>query len=428
MKELFDFDYLGKDLTGNAEIQSAVDRGLAFMKLEKWDKALQVFDNLIDMHPESPCGWFGKARLVTNSYTVYDLTTSGGRSLVAEAASNLEAAVKVVEEERKEDYLRLQATFSDYMKKYLTECYISSFSSFTDVCESVEKLYSNMDMRMFMICDAFSKASANGEGGFKEDSIYAIPPEIIVEAGNDYPSLKFAALHIIIINEAMKPYFEAQRKQANAKAIQEVQFDKKRSWNARNGFGNSLDSGDISDVQRHYPVHELSYYYKYSVGEKLSLAKFIKDNSVFENAPLCDERMQEVFRIYFRLFKIFQIPIGDLKEAGVPDKYYQEIEGELQQIEKAELEEKRQRELRLEKEKAERAAIQEKEKEDEAARKARKIKSTVFLCIAIFLGYCSLSLIPALYTGNPLGIVGIVTLILCIVFFVLFIKNKKAQK
>lgn len=330
MNKLFDLDYLCKDLTGNAEIQSAVDRGLAFMKLEKWDKALQVFDELIDLHPESPCGWFGKARLATNNYTVYDLTSEGGRTLVAEAATNLEAAIKLVEDERKDEYLRLQATFSDYMKKYLVDCYVNSFSAFVDVCENVATLFSDMNHRMFMTCDAFSKASANEEGGFREDSIYSIPTEIIIETGNDYPSIRFAAVHIIIMNEVMKFYFEAQNKQAHAKRVQEARFEQRKSWNSRQGFGYALDSNEIKELSALCPVYELSHYYSYDLDSKWSLAKLIKDNTIFKDAPLNDEKVQLVFRAYFKLFKAFNIPVGDLKGAGVPDKYYDEIEADLQ--------------------------------------------------------------------------------------------------
>lgn len=383
MKELFDLDYLGKDMTGNAEIQSAVDRGIAFMKLEKWDKALQVFEELIDMHPESPCGWFGKARLATNDYTIFTLTTEGGRTLVAQTSECLEAAVKLIDAERKDEYLKLQATYSDRLKKDLVSSYINSFSGFVDACENVEKMFRNPDHRMFMICESFSKAVAGNDGDFDENTIYKIPVEIITETGKDYPSLNFAALHIIIMNEVMKPYFEAQNKQAHAKRVQEARFDQRRRFNQNQGFGYSLDRDEIEKLSKECPVYELSHYYKYSVDSEWSLAKLIKDNSVFEDVPLCDEKVKEVFEIYFRFFRILELPLGNLKACGIPDEYYQEIESVVEQ------EEKRKKELEIQKqqEAQEQKKKEEKEREEAAARaktlEGKKRKAFIWLLLLI---------------------------------------------
>ena len=57
----YDLDYLVKDLSGNPEIMTLLERGLSFMKLEKFEKAFEIFDELIDKYPGSPCGWFAKA-------------------------------------------------------------------------------------------------------------------------------------------------------------------------------------------------------------------------------------------------------------------------------------------------------------------------------------------------------------------------------
>ncbi len=383
MKELFDLDYLGKDLTGNAEIQTAVDRGLAFMKLEKWDKALQVFDDLIDLHPESPCGWFGKARLATNDYTVFGLASPDGRRLTAEASTNLEAAIKLIDEERKSEYQRLLATYSEYLKKDLVESYVASFGAFVNTCNSISVGINNVNSRVYMICNAFSSAAAGEDGDFDENTIYAIPPEIITEAGNDYPSIAFAALHILLMNDIMKPYFAAQEKQAHARRVQEARFDQRKRWNQNQGFGYALDRDEVEKLSKECPVYDLSHYFKYTIDANWSLAKLIKDNNVFENASLNDDKVKDVFNSYFKFLKLINLPIGDLKNAGVPNEYYEQIEDELKKIE----EEKKEQQEKEAQAEQERRVQQQKAREEAIVKKAEyNSKKWKYVIICLLLG------------------------------------------
>lgn len=435
MKELFDLDYLGKDLTGNAEIQSAVDRGLAFMKLEKWDKALQVFDELIDMHPESPCGWFGKARLVSKDFTLLGLSREDSRSLISTSAENLETALKVVDSERKNEYLKVQTKYSDNLKKDLVSVYIDGFKSFVEGMENLAETAKNnlpagCEEQSFIectLCELWEKILSNKTG-----TIYDIPDEILDETAKDYYSLKLAMIHHnTVMVRFCAAYYKAFTKRNTYFLSERGSNDVAYKFMADGGTIDQFQTPEqIKKVRDKYlPVYK--YYTPVNYND-YTLAALLKMKTYSVENDNTDERVHEVFLLLFRLFKLLKMPLGDLKTANIPEKYYKEIENDLNYAIEQEKAEKGKRtkeeQEQKEKEKAERAAIQEKEKEDEAARKARKIKSTVFLCIAIFLGYCSLSLIPALYTGNPLGIVGIVTLVLCIVFFVLFIKNKKASK
>ncbi|MBR3767498.1 MAG: TM2 domain-containing protein [Clostridia bacterium] len=377
MKELFDLDYLGKDLSGNAEIQSAVDRGLAFMKLEKWEKALQVFEELIDLHPESPCGWFGKSRVVSNDYTIFGLSTQDGRMITAQVSENLDAAAKIIDESRKEDYQKFQAVYAEYLKKDLVESYVASFKKVVDTYNAAAGFIANRNHRLYMVSDIFNMVLSDNDGEVYNNSIYGIPEEIISEVGKDYPSLKFAALHEVLLREAMKPYYEAQNKQAHAKRVQEARFEQRKGWNQRQGFGYSLDRDEVEKLSKECPVYELSHYYKYSFDPSWSLAKLIKNNSVFTDAPMCDENVKDVFKAYFKFFSVLDLPIGDLKDAGVPDKYYQEIEEELQKIEEEQKEQKA-------KEEHEKHIQQEKERE-QAAAKAAEYKSRKWMLVIVCL-------------------------------------------
>lgn len=390
MNKQFDLDYLGKDLTGNAEIQTAVDRGLAFMKLEKWEKALQVFDDLIDLHPESPCGWFGKARLASQNFTFFGLAMAEARPIIATAAENLEAAIKVVEAERKDEYIRLQATYSDNLKKNLVNVYVEKFNGFVDSLQKTAELVkyavpqdcTQQDYVIYTICKAFDEVF-----NMEEDTIYKIPVEIISEVGNEYPSIIFASLHIVLMNEVMKPYYDAQRKRNVAVQKREARAEMRRDWNFRQGWGRSLDKSDIKMLDQYFPVYDLSHYFKFAIGDGWSLAKLIKDNSVFSDTAKWDDKVQEVFRAYLKLLKIINmptlyIPIGDLQSAGVPHIYLQEIENDIQTGE-----EKRQEEVKVVSEQMKEKETKAKEQAAaaEAERKSTKWK-LVIVCL-LFGGF-----------------------------------------
>lgn len=382
MNKPFDLDYLGKDLTGNAEIQAAVDRGLAFMKLEKWEKSLQAFDDLIDLHPESPCGWFGKARLSSLNFTFFGLGIEERRPIIASAADNLEAAIKIVDDERKSEYLRLQATYSEGLKNELVNTYIEKFGGLVDSLQKAADLAklahpndcSQSDYMMYVVCEAFNEILTS-----EDETIYNIPVEILKETGNEYPSLLLAGLHIILVNDIMKSYYEAERSRNKVIETREYRYEIRKKWLIKQGF--NFDSSDKAEIDQKIPLYHLPHYFKYSVSGGVSFAKLLKENPVFPDAAKWDEKVKEVFGIYFKFLKLVRIPIGDLSDAGIPSIYLKEIEGELQK--QAEAEKVRQEEQR--KEEHERYVQQEKQKEIAAAQKAEQKSKKWKLVIVCFL-------------------------------------------
>ncbi len=428
MKELFDLDYLGKDLTGNAEIQTSVDRVLAFMKLEKWDKALDICEELIDLHPESPCGWFGKARLVSKEFTLLGLHRDDCRTLISTAAESLDTAIKVVEEERKEEYRSVQAKYSDRLKTDLVSVYIKNLSTLVDNMENLaETAKKNLPVdcqeQVFVactLCELWEKILANKSG-----TIYDMPYEILEETANDYLSLKLAMIYRDVLSRFCMPYYKAY-------TDRNTYFMSDRGSNeVASKF--AYDGGTIDEFStpeqikkvrdKYLPVYK---YYKPVKFDDYTLASFIKSKISSNEDEKIDENIQEVFRILFRLFNVLNMPFGDLKTTGIPDRYYKEIEADLEKIIEQERTEKEKRK-KEEQEKRE----QEKAREEAAVPQAQtaerpaKIKNIVLIVIVALTGYYAFQLLVS--GAFIFGIVALVIFLIALVFFIVQ-KKKTGQK
>ncbi len=377
MKETFDFDYLGKDLSGNAEIQSAVDRGIAFMKLEKWEKSLQVFDDLIDLHPESPCGWFGKARLVSKEFTLYGLESEEYRTLIAAAAESLDTAIKVVDTARKEDYIRLQATYSDYLKKNLINAYIHKMDGFIDsmynLAETARKnMPSGVSVQNYV---AFVLGNTWEEEIMKnkENTIYDIPEEILDETASEYVSLRLALLHKSVMEKFSFPALCAVSDRnlyfltGGGSTVVAEKF--------LNDGGKANELKTTEQITRARDKYLPAYkYFKPEKKVAFTLASIIKDKQIFDESAKFDPEVKRVFISLFKLLKLLNASVGDLKDAGVPDSYLNEISAELQKEAEAEKERK---EIQIKNEQAARKQKEkaEQEKRAQAAANARALKA-----------------------------------------------------
>ncbi len=383
MKEMFDLDYLSKDLTGNSEIQSAIDRCLAFMKLEKWEKALQIINDLTDMHPESPAAWFARARLTSNDFTVYGLISADERRIVNEASDSINAAVIFADADRKDEYTRLQATFADRMRKQFVDSYVALFESTFSVYRSFTLGLSTIEKRLCVLCDTFKHAAMDSDGEYKDGTMYGVPSELIAEIGKDYPSVNFAAAHINIINDAAKGYQSAIARQERAQAVQEARFEQRRNWNQRQGFGHSIDSKEREELSKLCPVHPITHYYENTLRSDLTLAKLIKENSIFSESEVFDEKVKDVFKIYLEFCNLLNIPVGDMSSVGMPEPYYKEIMSVLNEIAEKEREQKQ---LKAIAEHEEEVKREEERKEAAAIRAAHNSKRIKLLFVCLFFG------------------------------------------
>lgn len=322
----FDLEYLGKDLTGNEELSSLLDRGLAFMKLEKQEKALQIFDEIIDKYPASPCGWFAKARLSSIDFTYTDLFSDEARYIVSITSDCLETAKKVVDEERKADYELLTATYSDKLKRALVECYAVGFNAAVDGLIDIARQadaetphnVTKKACRLSWISEAMATVLY---GETETETIYSIPEELIEEAGNDYCALRFATIHVKLFEEFLVPLSEAFDKQEYDQKRRDARAEMRSNWNIKQGWGSNLSASDIQMLDREFPVFDISYYYKCETDvSKYALDKLIKKYAPFTKENTKTFCLESVLEGYEKLYKLLELPLGDLSSLDLPEE------------------------------------------------------------------------------------------------------------
>lgn len=394
MYKQFDLDYLGRDLSGNEEIASMLDRGLAFMKLEKYEKSLEIFDEIIDKYPASPCGWFAKARLASQDFDFCDLTSEESRHIIAVASDSLETAKKVVEDERKEDYELLTATYSDKMKRALVKDYVDTFdrevNSLIDIAETAKKnVPAGIGTNNFVFA-VISEAIRNAMYVDNDNSIYSLPEELVEETGSEYCALSFAAMHVNIFEEFLVPYANAFTAQEYDQQRRDARAQMRSNWNIKQGWGSELSSSDIAMLDREFPVYDISYYYKRDTNkEKYSLAKFIREYEPFTRENEKTYYLENILNTYEKLYKLLEFPLGDLSSVNLPEKikdYAQQIssksEIEIQEKSAAAVNEitgKEQKQIEI---------IQKKANE-----KSKKNKKIIIACIVGLIAYYVIQLL-----------------------------------
>lgn len=323
MYEHFDLDDLGRDLTGNSEISSMLERGLAFMRIEKYEKALEVFDELIDKYPSSPCGWFAKARLASQDFEFCDITSEAARNIVAVASDSLETAKKVVDSERSADYELLTKTYSDKIKRALIKDYSDTFDREVDqliniAAEAERNTPSAVSTANFRLA-VISEAIRNAMYVDNENSIYTLPEEIVEEIGSEYCALSFAAMHICLFEEFLVPYANAFSAQDYDQQRRDARAQMRSNWNVKQGWGSELSRSDIAMLDREYPVYDISYYYKRDTDkEKYSLEGFIRDCSPFTAENTKTYYLENVLKTYEKLYSLLEFPLGNLTAVRLP--------------------------------------------------------------------------------------------------------------
>lgn len=294
-----DFVLLGSDLSGNAEIAVLLQKGEACLKNREWEDALCIFEKLSEEHPYSRCGYFGKARAMSEDFTRVDiLNKSSTAEILNEIIVNIKNCKSLCEEFSEKydlltfDYMSgITTCFSEtYINK--VEYVIESFEEVGRVCtESVPEGCSLERYIFASIGELFDELISN-----PEDTFYELDEDLIEEMSVTVPSLRLAAMHKNVIELFMKHYYSAVQKQNQAEKVNDV-------WYYDNFVMSSTDTLSMVLRTQMTPIHKYAPY---------------------------DPSFKRVMSLLLRLAEILDMPVGSLNEIGLPEVYYNEVKSDFE--------------------------------------------------------------------------------------------------
>lgn len=272
-----DIDFLGKDLTNTPDIQSEVNRAQTFIQLDQWEKAKTIYSNLSDRHPESPCGWFGLARVLSRDFTQTDfLEHNATISQYDKIKQYIQYCEKTADEFRKDEYQNLFSAFSYQCEKHFAEQWRNKFSYVIDATEEVAEVSANncpqnRSVEQYII-----------------ESLGIFLYELIHDKSTDF-----------------------------------YNFDYQRIKDISTRF----PSVDLI-LMHHSLIHEflqVNHHHHKSKNPQYSLASAIAEHNpdLFKNADN-DPYVADVLRLYVRFVKVLRFKLGNV-ESVIPSKYYENV-------------------------------------------------------------------------------------------------------
>ncbi|MBR6780348.1 MAG: hypothetical protein IKM24_04945, partial [Clostridia bacterium] len=215
MRTLFDFDYLRKDLSANANIRSEIERARSFVKLNNTVRAKSILEQLTDKHPESPCAWFARAEIASEDFNRVDLlekvSTHEQYNKITKYLTN---AIKMADANRKLLYSDLLNIYSLRCMESLADSFTAKLGYIVDSFEEVERVSipkcpENCAMQRwisFSVSNLFDDLITNSQGTF-----YELPDDLISSVGARFPSVLLVNLHRKLMAEYIYPYSKAKR-------------------------------------------------------------------------------------------------------------------------------------------------------------------------------------------------------------------------
>ncbi|MBQ6863980.1 MAG: hypothetical protein IJO14_07055 [Clostridia bacterium] len=272
-----DILFLGDDLSNTAEIKNEVNRAQAFIQLDKWDRAEEIFSELADKHPESPCGWFGLARVLSLDFTKVDLLEKRATIKQFEQIKQyIQYCEKTADDFRKDEYTKLFTAYSYLNEKCFAEICRNKFVYVIEALEEAEKVSAagcpqNKSIEQYVI---------ESLGILLHDLVHDKTVEFynydyhrMVDIGKRFPSVALVVIHRSIIEEFLQTYHYRHKKKD--------------------------------------PNYTLTY----------AITDY--DPNIFKNAEF-DTYAADMLRVFPRFLKALRIKIGDVQTV-VPQEYYKLI-------------------------------------------------------------------------------------------------------
>ncbi|MBQ2760299.1 MAG: hypothetical protein IJE93_11075 [Clostridia bacterium] len=283
-----DIEFLGEDLTQTADIQNEINRAKAFINLERWENAEKIYKNLSDQHPESPCGWFGLARVISLDFTRIDLLEKRVTTPQFDKIKQyIEYCEKTTDEFRKGEYQKLFEAYSFLCEKH-----------FAEICRN----------KFCYVIEALEEAEA-------------------VSVAN-CPQNKSAEQYVI---ESLGLLLDEL---VHDKSVDFYNYDYHRMVDISKRFPS------IALIQVHtniiYEFLQTNHYRHRKKNPEYSLTFAIKDHNpdLFKDTQF-DSYATDVLRVFPRFMKVLRIKIGDI-ESVVPQEYFRIVALQYEEAKKRE--------------------------------------------------------------------------------------------